>query len=118
MTVTEADTIPITTVEGYKDGINYKELATSLPYMYSDKPEWVEFVAEKYVTDQIIDWFGKDIRIDEINEDQIKVTVKVSLNAMEHWAKQYAPHVTVISPPSLVQTIKEELQKAVERYNV
>ena len=118
MTVTEADTIPITKVEGYKDGINYKELATSLPYMYSDKPEWVEFIAEKYVTDQIIDWFGKDIRIDEINEDQIKVTVKVSLNAMEHWAKQYAPHVTVISPPSLVQTIKEELQKAVEKYNV
>lgn len=118
MEITDKKTVPITEIDGYKDGINYKELATALPYMFTDKPEWVEFIAEKYITDQIIDWFGRDIRIDDINEEQIKVTVKVSLNAMEHWAKQYAPHVTVTSPPSLVQTIKEEMQKAVEKYNV
>ncbi|MBQ3869520.1 MAG: WYL domain-containing protein, partial [Clostridia bacterium] len=29
MTVTEENAVPITTVEGYRDGINYKELATS-----------------------------------------------------------------------------------------
>ncbi len=118
MTITEKSITPVRENESYKDGINYKELATALPYMFTDKPEWVEFIAEKYITDQIIDWFGRDIRIDEIDEKQIKVTVKVSPMAMEHWAKQYAPHVTVTSPPSLVKTIKEELQKAVEKYNV
>ena len=117
MSVTEENAVPITTVEGYRDGINYKELATSLPYMYSDKPAWVEFIAENYIADQIIDWFGKDIRIDKINEKQIKVTVKVSPSAMEHWALQYAGYVTVTSPQSLVESIKTRLQTSVEKYN-
>lgn len=75
-------------------------------YMYTDKPEWVEFIAEDYIIDQIIDWFGKDIRISKHGEKQLKVSVKVSPMAMEHWAMQYAGYVTVTSPRSLVDTIQ------------
>ena len=118
MTITEKSITPIRENEGYKDGINYKELATALPYMFTDKPEWVEFIAEKNITDQIIDWFGRDIRIDEIDEKQIKVTIKVSPMAMEHWALQYAGYITVISPQSLVESIKKRLQTAERKYMI
>lgn len=118
MTITEKPVTPITEIEGYKDGINYKELSTSLPYMFSDRPVWTEFTADEDLADQIIDWFGKDIRIDGYGDKQIKVTVKVSPSAMEHWALQYAGYVTVTSPKSLVESIKTRLQKAVEKYNV
>ena len=118
MTITEKPITPITEIEGYKDGINYKELSTALPYMFSDKPVWVEFITDENLVDQIIDWFGKDIRIDKHGEKQVKVTVKVSPPAMEHWALQYAGYVTVTSPQSLVESIKNRLQTAVEKYNI
>lgn len=118
MTITDKPITPITEIDGYKDGINYKELSTALPYMFSDKPVWVEFIADEDLVDQIIDWFGKDIRIDKYGDKQVKITVKVSPSAMEHWALQYAGYITVTSPQSLVESIKTRLQTAVENYKM
>ena len=117
MTITEKPITPITSIDGYKDGINYKELSTSLPYMFADKPEWVEFVANEDLSDQIVDWFGREVKIVKNGDKQIKVMVKVSPAAMEHWALQYAGYVTVTSPQSLVESIKNRLQTAMEKYN-
>ena len=119
MSITEKKLTPITTVEGYENGINYKDLSTALPYMYTDKPEQVEFIAESYIIDQIIDWFGKDIRISKYddNDKQIKVSVRVSLMAMEHWAMQYINHVKIVAPQILVDKIKSNLYEATEKYN-
>ena len=117
MTITEDKLVPITSVEGYENGINYKELATALPYMYTDKPEWVEFIADDYIIDQIIDWFGKDIRISKHGEKQLKVSVKVSPMAMEHWAMQYASHVKIVSPRTLADVVKADLEEAVKMYS-
>lgn len=119
MSITEKKLTPITTVEGYENGINYKDLSTALPYMYTDKPEQVEFIAESYIIDQIIDWFGKDIRISKYddNDKQIKVSVRVSLMAMEHWAMQYINHVKIVAPQILVAKIKSNLYEATEKYN-
>ena len=116
MSLTEDKLVPITSVEGYENGINYKELSTALPYMYTDKPECVEFIAEEFIIDQIIDWFGKDINISKYGENKLKVSVKVSPMAMEHWAMQYAGFITVTSPQALVDKIKNRLKEASEKY--
>ena len=118
MSIAEKKLTPITSVEGYERGINYKELSTALPYMYTDKPERVEFIAEAYIIDQIIDWFGKDIRISKYGDDdrQVKVSVKVSPMAMEHWAMQYISHVEILYPTVLREKIRENLKFAAEKY--
>lgn len=118
MSITDKKLEPITTVEGYEKGINYKDLSTALPYMYTDKPEQVEFIADSYIIDQIIDWFGKEIRISKYGDDdkEIKVSVRVSPMAMEHWAMQYINHVRIISPQVLVEKIKDNLREAAEKY--
>jgi len=116
MTLAEGRLVPVTSLEGYQNGINYKDLSTALPYMYTDKPEMVEFLADDGIIDQIIDWFGKEIRIIRCGEKQVKVTVRVSPNAMEHWALQYAGAVTVTAPKKLVARIVARLQDAAEQY--
>ncbi len=116
MTLTEDSLTPITEVEGYEHGINYKELSTAFPYMYTDKPEWVELLVEEYIIDQIIDWFGKDIRISKLDEKRFKVSVKVSPMAMEHWAMQYVNHVEVLAPESLRNRVKDNLAAALRKY--
>lgn len=115
--LTDDSIIPITSVAGYENGINYNELSTALPYMYTDKPESVEFLAKESVIDQIIDWFGKEIRFSKYNDELVLVSVRVSPMAMEHWAMQYAGNVTVISPQSLVERIRNRLRQATDNYN-
>ncbi len=118
MSMTEERATPITQVKGYERGINYKELSTALPYMYTDKPERIDLVAAEYIVDQIIDWFGKDITISKCPDDETKVKVSLiaSPMAMEHWAMQYIPHVEVLAPASLRETIKSNVTAAAAAY--
>ena len=104
------------TLEGYENGINYKELSTSLPYLYTDKIERIEFIAYKGIIDQIVDWFGTDIKVTELNEKQVVISLKASPNAMEHWAMQYINYVEATKPVKLRERIKENIKGAQEKY--
>lgn len=114
--VEESPATNIRTVEGYENGIDYKEISTGLPYMFTDKPQPIEFIADIRFVDQIVDWFGKDISITELNENQVKVEIKASVLAMEHWAKQYLGAVEILKPVELREKIKESLLEAIEKY--
>lgn len=107
---------PLRSVEGYKNGINYREISSALPYMFADKIERVEFIADDGIADQIVDWFGDNARIARLG-DRLKVAVNVSLNAMEYWAMQYLNAVEIIYPKSLRDKIKENLANAVKKYS-
>lgn len=107
---------PLRSVEGYESGINYKEIATSLPYMFTDKPEQVEFLCDGWVLDHVVDWFGDNARISRQGE-RYKVSVRVSPMAMEYWAMQYLNAVEVILPISLRKKIAANLNAAIEKYN-
>lgn len=108
---------PIREIPGYEGGIDYKKIASTMPYMYTDEPERIRFITEAWVVDQVIDWFGKDITIEQA-EDSGKVTVSLwaSPSAMEHWALQYVNYVEVIAPSHLRQRIKDSLKKSLEKY--
>lgn len=117
LTLSERYATPIERVDGYRNGIDYKRISSSLPYMFADEAKEVEFIAEEWVLDHLIDWFGKrEIRIAKC-EDKYKVRVTVSENAMEYWALQYANGVEILSPPSLRDKIKEDLRNAMEKYS-
>ena len=107
---------PLRSLPGHESGIDYKEYATSLPYMFTDKPERVEFLAEPAIIDQIVDWFGDNARIEQ-SGDKLKVSVKVSPMAMEYWAMQYLNFVEILSPASLRSRIAANLEAARGKYN-
>jgi predicted DNA-binding transcriptional regulator YafY len=109
---------PITSVKGYENGIDYKQLSSAMPYMYTDTPERIEFIADESIVDQIVDWFGKDIRMSILpdNDKKVKVELIASPNAMEHWALQYLNHVEVMKPKSLRKRIKDDLKNALNKY--
>lgn len=116
MTILDKPSTPITTLEGFESGINYKELASSLPYMYTDKLERIEFKADKCIIDQIVDWFGNEVEFKEADENYVTVSLKASPNAMEHWAMQYINYVEILKPISLRERIIENLKVAEEKY--
>ena len=109
---------PITSVKGYENGIDFKQIASTMPYMDTDTPERIEFIADEYIVDQIIDWFGKDIKMLTLpdNEKKVKVELFASPNAMEHWALQYLNYVEVTKPESLRKRIIESINSATRKY--
>ena len=115
MAITQDAATQLRSIEGYENGINYREISSSMPYMFSDKIESVEFLAEKWAVDAVVDWFGTNARIVPL-EGKYKVTINVSPMAMEYWAMQYLNAVEIISPQSLRDKIKENLANAVKKY--
>lgn len=118
MRIYDKPATPITSVKGYENGIDFKQIASTMPYMYTDTPERIEFIAEEWIVDQIVDWFGKDIRMSKLPDDDKKVKVEliVSPLAMEYWALQYLNHVEVTKPESLRAKIRDSLHNAVKKY--
>lgn len=107
----------IHTIPGYENGIDYKDLASSRPYMYSDRAEIVEFVADEWMIDEIVEWFGYEFKVSRIETDRIKVSLKVSPAAMEHWAMQYINYVEILRPDSLRKKIQHNLENGLTKYN-
>ena len=84
--------------------------------MFTDEIKRIIFVCDKGVIDQVVDWFGKNITINDINDEKYEVIVSASPNAMEYWAMQYLNYVEIKSPPELRERIKNNLLKANEKY--
>lgn len=107
----------IRTISGFENGIDFKRFSTAMPYMFADQPERVDFLAESWVLDQVIDWFGKDIRITATeSEKKFRVSVVSTPNAMEYWALQYSGAVEILFPTSFRERIKKKLEEALVRY--
>ena len=105
----------IHTLDGYKNGLDYKKISTAFPYMFTDEPERITFTVTEDRFDHVIDWFGYDIMA-ERQDDKIKVTVTASPNAVEYWAMQYLNYVEVLSPLKLRDKIKQNLKNGTQKY--
>lgn len=117
MTIIDRKATPIKNVPGYENGINYKELSSTMPYMYSDQPEHIDFISDEGIIDQIVDWFGNDVRIMKSNDEgKVRVSVKASPTAMEFWAMQYINHVEILSPEPLRIRMREVLNNGLKKY--
>ena len=118
MEILDEPATPIRSIPGYENGIDYKKLSTGLPYLFTDEPTRIDLLASEDAVDQLIEWFGKDIRISKPATDpgKVRVSIIASPNAMEHWAMQYIHSVEVVSPGFLRNKVKETLKEAAEKY--
>ena len=92
-----------------------KHMAEHL-YMFSGESVPVTFRMKKDILDDVIDWFGTDITFSDETEEEVTARVIVNWHAMHHWALQYCRHVHILMPNDLAQTVKEDLQNALNNY--
>lgn len=107
---------PITALKGLKAGLDLTKYMTERLYMFSGEVAPVRFRVKRMYVDDVIDWFGKDVHFSEIGANEVTVRAKVNLNAMKIWAVQYGTNVRVLSPPRLVDEVKETLKQALSKY--
>lgn len=116
MRICDDDAVPLRENEGFERGINYKELATAMPYMYSDKPQYITINCANFMMDELCDWFGGSFSAKKLDDERFTATVKASPRAMLYWALQYNTHAEVVAPQSLRDEIISVLQSTLKAY--
>ena len=110
---------PMNTVKNSEQGINLGKLDSHFPFMYSDKPERIEFVTANSAThmiDNVIDTFGRNVNITNIGDGNYKFSLTASPSAMRFWLLQYGKYVKLFSPQNLVEQIKSDIQEMSKLY--
>ncbi len=113
--------VDITKVEGYEHGIDYRDLNTARPYMYSDRAETIIIRCKKQVVDEIIECFGKDVAFYEDNENKggkyLIAYITSSPKAFKYWAIQFGTLVEVLEPQFLREDIKKTIDTMAKKYD-
>lgn len=105
-------------LKGAEHGFDLSKHMSEHIYMFAGKSIRAQFIAEKYIIGDIIDYFGSDAVFSNETEDKVTVTVNVNEQDMRLWALQYALQVKVISPQNLVDDIKSDIKTAMKNYDL
>ena len=109
---------PVSRVQGLENGLDLSEYVFQNLNMFTSPPEDVEFIVPGTFVPIVIDFFGKHARFFPREDGLYSGRLKVSRDAMAHWAVEHANIVQVVSPESLVEEIREEIRKAAGNYGM
>ena len=87
-------------------------------YMFSGESVTVKLIADTYMMDDLVDWFGRDFHVRVEDNGKMLVTLKCNESAMKYWALQYGECVEILSPNSLRESIAKIVQGMVRTYCV
>lgn len=99
----------------HNGNVNLAEYVEQHLYMFSGNPICAVFRAKKYMLNDFVDYFGKNIRIENAG-DEMLVKVTAPENALCNWAVQFAGDVVLEYPQSLRKQVKEKLKNALKNY--
>ena len=110
---------PVTAIKGCEGGLNLGKLQSRLPNLYYDDPQRVVFETRnrpQNILDYVFDTFGKDVEIMPLPSEEYRIALTTSPRAMRFWLLSYGRYVKVLSPPSLVDTIREDIEEMKRNY--
>lgn len=79
--------------------------------MYGGKSELIEFSCHMDLLDMVIEQFGKNIRLEKIDDTRFKAIIKANPKGFRFWALRNIEYVKIITPISLKKEIKDTIQK-------
>lgn len=118
--LTELHAKSLKEMQGYENGLNLGKLYNRLPYMFEDTPVRIEFITANGVenmVDNVIDWFGREVEISELEGGNYKFVLTASPRAMRFWILQFGKYVKVLSPQTLVEQIKNDIEEMKKLYD-
>lgn len=109
---------PAKSLPDHRYGINIAKISCESPYMYTGEKKQVEMLMDAKFINDIIDWFGNDFIVEEIDNNRIKVYLKANIESMRYWALQYGVNIEIIRPESLRQNIINDIKIMTNKYKV
>lgn len=111
----ETPLLPLKTLEGM-DKFNISEYLNEHIYLFSnDVIEAIIEISKPDFITQIEEWFGKKAKIYK-KDDKLCARIKCDEGSLLYWLLQYGSEITLISPSSLIDKLKEHLINQIEKY--
>ena len=107
---------PINSVEDCMNGFDLSVYVSEHPNMWGGKAEGCTFRCPEYLMNDIIDTFGSNFSVSRLGDGMIEVRVRVSEEAMVHWAVQFCDKVEVTFPSDVRKRVAEIIKNAAEKY--
>lgn len=85
-------------------------------YMYSSGSSKVKIRIVDIMLSDIVDMFGKDIKVVKKADGFVEVTVQATDQAIVQFAKNFAPDVIVLEPKRIREQVIDELKKGLVGY--
>lgn len=87
-------------------------------HMFAGDEEWIRIKLHNSLINVIIDKFGKDVSIQRADEEHFILSTKARVSiGLVNWILSFGSGAKVISPSSLVQTVKTEVHKLHSLYD-
>lgn len=116
VTVLDDKVKPMSQVKDLENGLDLPKHMAEHIYMFHGESVAVKLRCKTDMMDNLIDWFGKDIRVLKAGDDEISVRVVCNYDAMFCWALQYGPYVEVTEPKRLREDLAKAINKMAEKY--
>jgi predicted DNA-binding transcriptional regulator YafY len=116
ISITDEKVVSVRSLKGFENGIDLGDYVREHPNMWAGEVGLCRFRCQQYLMNDIVDWFGTSAGITTFKDGSMEVRVRVSEDAMLHWAIQYADQVEVLFPESLRMKIGKTLREAADRY--
>ena len=109
---------PMKQIPELKDGLNLPKHMAEHMYMFSGESIPVKLETPEDMMQELIDWFGNEVRVEKRGDNKIRARITCNAKAMRYWALQYGPYVEVLEPKSLREQIRSDVTKMTEKYSV
>ncbi len=93
-----------------------RDFALSAVEMFGGKTTKITVICNNILLDEVIERFGKDIKIKKVDEDSFKMTVDANIMGFKFWVMRNMDMVTVVTPTELRKELKEIAEKAYNEY--
>ena len=109
---------PMKEIPSLKNGLDLPKHMAENIYMFGGEGISARFRAKKYIIKDILDWFGQDVKFTNESDDEVDVNVRVNQDAMLYWSLQYGEHITVLSPESLRERVRDAAKTIYDNYQM
>lgn len=89
-------------------------------YMYAGKSIKSKFRIRRRMISDVIDTFGEDFTVSDVDDDEqngwMTVSATVNEDSLVVYAKRFAPDIIVLSPKPAVDRVRQEMNEALAMY--
>jgi predicted DNA-binding transcriptional regulator YafY len=84
--------------------------------MFGGNSQEIVAKCKMHMLDNIIDIFGRKVKLEKINQDYFKVTINANIDGIRYWALRNIREVEILEPQHLRDEIEKILKKEINKY--
>lgn len=115
--ILEAERKPLTSMQGYENGIDISKYINEHIYAFGDKTVNATLkLSDENAVAYVTEWFGNNAKIYK-KENELYADITSNEKSLIYWCLQYGESVELINPSETREMLKNIINKMFKRYN-